>query len=376
MKTQQMCSTNMFSLPLFLCVLLFLPALVHAAGAAGSIQGTCFIDMNDNGAYDPDEAGLEGVTVTLKKISLASRYAGYSESAVSAFDGTFEWNGLSRGLYLAEVQQAEEHICTTPAKKLLLIGVFKKTTSVSFGFAPAANEPPPDSGDDSDTDTGDIAPPPPPIERPTIEIEATPVTIIRGESASITWQARNAATVMIAPGIGKVSSSGSLTVVPLKTTTYYFTVFGFAGIRISQITIKVLAQTPPGTNTPDPDPPDNDIPGDTDDDTDSEDPTLVALSVFTAHKMPSHNRIVWETVSEIACAGFNVYRTDSAYGQYRRLNTDLIAPCGSSLSGADYLFIDSAASATIDSLYILEEIDLEGGATAYGPIKVRPAAGM
>ena len=55
---------------------------------------------------------------------------------------------------------------------------------------------------------------------PAVTIRANPTSIERGQSTTITWEAINAAEVVIDNGIGTVEASGSRTVRPLESTTY------------------------------------------------------------------------------------------------------------------------------------------------------------
>jgi hypothetical protein len=62
---------------------------------------------------------------------------------------------------------------------------------------------------------------------------ATPTTINRGQSSTLSWGTTNATQVSINNGIGNVEADGSRTVSPLETTTYTLTV---AGTNNQQVT--------------------------------------------------------------------------------------------------------------------------------------------
>ena len=65
---------------------------------------------------------------------------------------------------------------------------------------------------------------PPRPKAPTIgSFSASPSSIDKGKSSTLKWSTSNATSVFISPGIGKVSTSGSRTVSPSKTTTYTLT---------------------------------------------------------------------------------------------------------------------------------------------------------
>lgn len=354
-----------------LFILCVLPSMAHAAGFSGILSVTCFVDANENGTHDAGETGIEGVTVTLRKITL-TRFFGFSENAVSDATGHIAWNGLACGLYLAEVQASDDYRCTTAARKLILVSALKKTHALQFGFAPGEDDEPTDPDNGTDPGTDPPVPPPPVFEKPSLTVEASQSNITRGQSTTLTWMAANAMSVIIAPGIGPVATSGSLSVKPSKTITFLFSAFGPGGAVIKTVTIRVVSPTPPDNGTPDNG--DDDIPDDNDDDDQNGDdePTRVSLTAFTAARQPEHNRIMWETASEAACAGFNLYRADSETGPFHRLNTAVIAPCGSPSEGCSYVYIDTTAGPMDACLYLLEEIDLQGMTVQHGPVALQP----
>src|SRR5215831_6006315 len=57
-------------------------------------------------------------------------------------------------------------------------------------------------------------PPPPPAPAPVITLRAQPAAIDRGGSTTLTWEARNAASVTITPGVGDVPMTGNRSVTP------------------------------------------------------------------------------------------------------------------------------------------------------------------
>ena len=67
---------------------------------------------------------------------------------------------------------------------------------------------------------------PPP---PTVTLSASPTSIDRGQSTTLTWSSRNAESAEITPDIGMVPTSGSRKVSPNVTTTYRITVTGADG---------------------------------------------------------------------------------------------------------------------------------------------------
>ncbi len=65
-----------------------------------------------------------------------------------------------------------------------------------------------------------------------------------------------------------------------------------------------------------------------------EEPTVIDLVRFEAKGKLARIFIKWETASEIDNMGFNIYRADSADGEYVKINTALIPAKGSATEGA------------------------------------------
>jgi len=86
-------------------------------------------------------------------------------------------------------------------------------------------------------------PPPPPAPSPTITVRAEPATIDRGQSTTLTWEARNASAVRIEPGLGEVTTAGNRQVSPDASITYNFTAVGPGGT--AQETVRVTVNVPP-----------------------------------------------------------------------------------------------------------------------------------
>src|SRR5262249_9924831 len=73
-----------------------------------------------------------------------------------------------------------------------------------------------------------------PPEGPPAEIvrfEAAPAAIDPGQSVTLRWDALNAFSLSIAPGIGAVATRGKRTLAPSATTTYTLTVTGSGGTK-------------------------------------------------------------------------------------------------------------------------------------------------
>jgi len=87
-------------------------------------------------------------------------------------------------------------------------------------------------------------PPPPPPATPTATLTASPETIHKGQSSTLTWQTNNATDVSI-DGIGAVQPSGTRHVTPTATTTYTLTAKGDGGSQTATATVTVNTPAPP-----------------------------------------------------------------------------------------------------------------------------------
>ncbi len=102
-------------------------------------------------------------------------------------------------------------------------------------------------------------------------------------------------------------------------------------------------------------------------------PTAVVIGSFAATVAPPGVVLSWETLSEHGCLGFNLYRSDTPQQLGERLNDALIpsrSPGGG--QGARYSFLDGTASAGVTFYYTLEHIEVTGGQSPHGPVRVTP----
>ena len=70
--------------------------------------------------------------------------------------------------------------------------------------------------------------------------------------------------------------------------------------------------------------------------------------------------VEWTTASELDTAGFNIYRSDSADGEFVRINQSLIPASSDSLTGGSYEFKDSNVTPGKTYYYVLEDVDNNG----------------
>src|SRR5229473_149789 len=92
-----------------------------------------------------------------------------------------------------------------------------------------------------------VAPPPPlPAEKPapsspTVTLQASPATINKGDSSTLSWNSTDATQLSIAPDVGAVTAQGSTKVTPSDSTTYTITASGPGGSASATANVAVNA---------------------------------------------------------------------------------------------------------------------------------------
>src|SRR5216684_761371 len=104
----------------------------------------------------------------------------------------------------------------------------------SFGCGPKKVTPPPAQPA--------VAPPP---ATPTVTLQASPTSVNKGESATLSWNSTDATQLSIAPDVGAVTAQGSTKVTPSDTTTYTITASGPGGSASATANVAVNAPLPP-----------------------------------------------------------------------------------------------------------------------------------
>lgn len=97
-------------------------------------------------------------------------------------------------------------------------------------------------------------------------------------------------------------------------------------------------------------------------------PTNISLSTLKAEASNKQVRLNWQTESETDNAGFNVWRAEG----FKKVNAEVIPADGSSVSGAEYDFVDQWVLNGKRYFYLLEDIDTNGISTFHGPVKAVP----
>src|SRR5205807_10038989 len=95
-----------------------------------------------------------------------------------------------------------------------------------------------------------VAPPPPPAPapapaRPTVTLQASPASVNKGESSTLSWNSTDATQLSIEPEVGAVTAQGSTKVTPSDSTTYTITATGPGGSAGATATVTVNAPPPP-----------------------------------------------------------------------------------------------------------------------------------
>ncbi len=101
-------------------------------------------------------------------------------------------------------------------------------------------------------------------------------------------------------------------------------------------------------------------------------PTAITLVSFNAIGGESEVRLTWETAAEIDNEGFNLWRAESADGEYTKINPSLIPAQGDPDTGASYEYVDSDVVKGRSYYYKLEDVDLHGVSTFHGPVSASP----
>lgn len=87
--------------------------------------------------------------------------------------------------------------------------------------------------------------PPPPAARPTVSLQASPTSINKGDSTTLTWTSTDATQLTVSPDVGAVTAQGSTKVTPSDSTTYTITASGPGGSADSSARVTVAAPPPP-----------------------------------------------------------------------------------------------------------------------------------
>ena len=96
----------------------------------------------------------------------------------------------------------------------------------------------------------------------------------------------------------------------------------------------------------------------------------VELNNFSADYSTSGVNINWVTESEFNNLGFNLYRSQDEDKDYLKINAELVQGAGHSTSQNTYSYTDSRIEQKGTYYYKLEQIDIDGQTSMFGPISV------
>ena len=100
--------------------------------------------------------------------------------------------------------------------------------------------------------------------------------------------------------------------------------------------------------------------------------TAITLASFEAKPGNRKVKVIWETGDETDNLGFNIYRSESADGEYVKINDNLIQSKVGSGLGASYEYIDNNVQNRKAYYYKLEDVDVDGIRTTHDPVKSMP----
>ena len=90
-------------------------------------------------------------------------------------------------------------------------------------------------------------------------------------------------------------------------------------------------------------------------------PLPVSLSKFRPERLDDGSiRIVWITESELNNAGFNILRSETRDGEYKQINTKLIAGKGTTSERSTYTFPDTSAKPNVVYYYQIQDVSIDG----------------
>lgn len=97
----------------------------------------------------------------------------------------------------------------------------------------------------------------------------------------------------------------------------------------------------------------------------------VQMAQMKAAQSPEGIVLLWETASEVNCAGFHVWRSPDNVSVYQCITQELIPAQGNSSSGHAYEYVDIHVKPDILYWYQIEEISTDGESALFGPIQVQ-----
>jgi MSHA biogenesis protein MshQ len=91
-----------------------------------------------------------------------------------------------------------------------------------------------------------------------------------------------------------------------------------------------------------------------------EEPTGIVISALSATSCDNHILVSWETLLELNILGFNIYRSETLYGEPTQLNQELIpSQALGNITGSHYEYVDSTAQPGVTYYYWLEIVGID-----------------
>lgn len=98
---------------------------------------------------------------------------------------------------------------------------------------------------------------------------------------------------------------------------------------------------------------------------------LIVSQVGCSLLQTSDLTIEWTTESELDIVGFNLYRADSANGEFVKINDELIPPAADPFVGGKHTFVDDGVKRGQIYYYQLETVDRNGNTTRSDTIELK-----
>lgn len=103
-----------------------------------------------------------------------------------------------------------------------------------------------------------------------------------------------------------------------------------------------------------------------------EQPNIVDLKYLRAASLSTAVKLTWITTNETDNKGFNIYRANSADGEYEQVNDELIPSSGGSSKTTRYQFVDTGLENVTKYFYMVEAVKNPVRTKKYGPVSATP----
>lgn len=97
---------------------------------------------------------------------------------------------------------------------------------------------------------------------------------------------------------------------------------------------------------------------------------LAGTAAYIWFFQPAQLTITWTTENELDTIGYNVYRSDSADGEFLQINDVLIPAHTDAFLGGEHEFVDDGVQRGNTYFYKLETVGREGASEFEGPIEL------